>query len=95
MSKFHYPTSTTKLFITNKVPIVFTKQGPIPITNQRKFTVRKLTMEQAITIRKRYIPGVVSQSFLAKEYGVNPATISRIIREISYKPKGKDSGDTL
>lgn len=45
----------------------------------------KLTEQQVIDIRSKYIPNVYSMDKLANEYGVRQSTISLIIREISWK----------
>lgn len=39
----------------------------------------KLTSQDIIDIREKYIPGIVTQSKLAKEYGVSRSTISSIV----------------
>lgn len=45
----------------------------------------KLTEAQVLEIRARYIPNVVSQSMLAKEYGVTKTLIRQIIKRRNWK----------
>ena len=45
----------------------------------------KLTREQVLAIRSRYVPHVVSTRMLADEFGVNRVTISYIINRKTWK----------
>jgi DNA-binding MarR family transcriptional regulator len=45
---------------------------------------RKLTNEQVLSIVNRYDCGGISQAALSREYQVTPATISAILRGLSY-----------
>jgi group I intron endonuclease len=47
--------------------------------------VAKLTADQVIEIRKKYVYGVYGISRLAKEYNVNPRTIEAILKYITWK----------
>ena|SRR3990167_6803542 len=49
--------------------------------NSRRGKATKLTGAQVRQIRARYIPHVTKQGKLAKEYGVHPAHISRIVNK--------------
>ena len=44
----------------------------------------KLTSEQVLEIRKRYIPRKVSQGFLGKKFGVSQAMIGCIVRNQNW-----------
>lgn len=48
-------------------------------------TKAKLTEQQVSEIRKRYTDGGVSQTQLAKEYGINQTAIGFIIRRVNWK----------
>lgn len=45
----------------------------------------KLTPEQVIEIRKRYVPYVYGKKRLAAEFGVSPSVILRILRGEAWK----------
>jgi hypothetical protein len=47
----------------------------------------KLTWKKVEEIRARYIPGVVTQAVLAKEYGVSVPQISYIVNNKKWKTK--------
>jgi len=47
----------------------------------------KLTMDQALEIRMKYIPGEYGKKRLASEYGVTKAVITRILNNQSWKQK--------
>jgi hypothetical protein len=63
--------------------------------NREKHTPRgashgnaKISNEQACEIRRRYSTGGVTQAFLAAEYGIDPAAISRIVNNKAYVAGG-------
>ncbi len=45
----------------------------------------KLTEEDVLAIRKEYIPGVVTQTELARKFGVVTSCISTIVRRVGWK----------
>jgi hypothetical protein len=45
----------------------------------RRYLYRKLSPDQVAEIRARYVPRVVSMATLAREYGVSPMAIHKII----------------
>ncbi|ASZ75389.1 hypothetical protein PBI_JOSHKAYV_49 [Mycobacterium phage JoshKayV] len=57
----------------------FVKGEPEPPRGPSRPNRKKLTKEQANDIRDAYFGGA-KQNWLARQYGVNPATISRIVR---------------
>jgi hypothetical protein len=56
-----------------------------PIVTIEKRTTSKLNRQKAQEIRRLYQDGSLSQDQLAKKYGVNPSTISRIICNKAWK----------
>lgn len=44
-----------------------------------------LTWEKVAEIRERYVRGDVSQTALAKEYGLGTATVQRLVNNISWQ----------
>ena len=53
--------------------------------NERKHKKCKLTIEQVNEIRSRYNPYVIGKYKLAKEYGVSPNLIYKIVTGKSWK----------
>ena len=55
--------------------------------NDPKYRNCKLTMDQALEIRQKYIPGVYGKKRLAAEYEVSKSVITRILNNQSWKQK--------
>ena len=55
--------------------------------NDPKYRNCKLTMDQALEIRQKYIPGVYGKKRLAAEYKVSKSVITRILNNQSWKTK--------
>jgi hypothetical protein len=55
--------------------------------NDPKYRNCKLTMDQAVEIRQKYIPGVYGKKRLAAEYEVSKSVITRILNYQSWKIK--------
>ena len=55
--------------------------------NDPKYRNCKLTMNQALEIRQKYIPGVYGKKRLAAEYEVSKSVITRILNNQSWKTK--------
>jgi hypothetical protein len=55
--------------------------------NDPKYRKCKLTMDQALEIRQKYIPGEYGKKRLAAEYGVCKSVITRILNNQSWKQK--------
>ncbi|MCI0349091.1 MAG: HNH endonuclease [Acidobacteriales bacterium] len=55
--------------------------------NTRRGGVAKLTPQQVHEIRTRFVPGIVTQTSLAKEYGVHSSQVSRIVNEKAWRDK--------
>lgn len=55
--------------------------------NDSQYRNCKLTMDQAIEIRQKYIPGVYGKKRLAAEYEVSKSVITRILNNQSWKTK--------
>lgn len=55
--------------------------------NDPKYRNCKLTMDQALEIRQKYIPGEYGKKRLATEYGVSKSVITRILNHQSWKIK--------
>lgn len=53
--------------------------------NKREFKKCKLTLEQVQEIRMRYNPHILGKYKLAKEYGVSPNLIYKIVNGKSWK----------
>lgn len=53
-------------------------------TQARNQKNAKLSAEQVMEIRKRYIPGKVSQQSLADEFGVSQPMIGNIVRNDAW-----------
>jgi len=56
-----------------------------PAENTRRGAGTKLAMDDAINIRRRHAAGE-SQSALAREYGVHPAHVSKIVSGKKWRP---------
>jgi hypothetical protein len=67
----------------------FKYQGVQPMSlvlfNERKFKNCKLTVDQVNEIRSRYKPHILGKYKLAKEYGVSPNLIFKIVNGKSWK----------
>ena len=61
----------------------------LQVFNSPEFRICKLTAEDAIEIRKRYIPSKVGKLLLAKDYGVSKSVIGRILSGKSWKITNK------
>lgn len=55
--------------------------------NDPAFRKCKLTMDKALEIRQKYVPGEYGKKRLASEYGVTKAVITRILNNQSWKTK--------
>lgn len=55
--------------------------------NDPAFRKCKLTMDKALEIRQKYVPGEYGKKRLASEYGVTKAVITRILNNQSWKQK--------
>jgi hypothetical protein len=55
--------------------------------NDPQYRKCKLTMDQAIEIRQKYLPGEYGKKRLATEYGVSKSVITRILNNQSWKTK--------
>jgi hypothetical protein len=55
--------------------------------NDPKYRKCKLTMDQAIEIRQKYVPGEYGKKRIAAEYGVSKSVITRILNNQSWKQK--------
>jgi DNA-binding transcriptional regulator LsrR (DeoR family) len=60
-------------------------QGKILRSRRQKLHSTKLTWAKVTKIRKAYFFGKITQNDLAKKYGVNQSTISRIIIGLKWK----------
>jgi len=58
---------------------------PERIVKGEKHANSKLTKNQIIEIRKKYIPNIISMPQLAKEYNVDWTTIRQIVNRITWK----------
>jgi hypothetical protein len=55
--------------------------------NDPQYRKCKLTMNQAVEIRQKYVPGEYGKKRLAAEYGVSKSVITRILKNQSWKQK--------
>jgi hypothetical protein len=59
----------------------------LQIYNDPAYRKCKLTLDQALEIRQKYIPGEYGKKRLASEYGVSKSVITRILNNQSWKQK--------
>jgi hypothetical protein len=55
--------------------------------NDPQYRKCKLTMDHAVEIRQKYLPGEYGKKRLATEYGVSKSVITRILNNQSWKIK--------
>jgi hypothetical protein len=55
--------------------------------NDPQYRSCKLTMDQALEIRQKYVPGEYGKKRLASEYEVSKSVITRILNNQSWKTK--------